>query len=99
VIPFDTRVIVLYKNRKLYDKESGEYVDLDTLRTYVKSNILFIVIDNATKLDCTKRILTAIISKSQEQPDTIPSMDTLLQVIKHKDGAWTSYMDKYLPKL
>ena len=92
MIPFDHRVIVLYKNRKLYDKESRVYVDLETLKYYVKMNILFVVIDNVTKLDCTKRILTAIISKSQEQPDLMPSTDSLLQIIKHKDGTWSGYI-------
>lgn len=56
------RVIVKYKNRKLYDKASSGYVTLNELTSLIKSGESLKVVDNHTKLDITKKVYSTILA-------------------------------------
>jgi len=54
------RIIIKYANRKLYDKETKQYVTLSKVKSLVNSGESFRVIDNKTKQDITYNTLAII---------------------------------------
>jgi len=75
------KVVKRYKNRKLYDTETSQYVTLTEIQGFVKAGREVIVIDNASKRDITaKTLLASIIETESEREDL--SLSEVLALVK-----------------
>jgi polyhydroxyalkanoate synthesis repressor PhaR len=76
-----TRLIKKYKNRRLYDTETSQYITLEQLQRYVVDGVLFIVEDSITEKDLTNSILLQIIVEMEAGSTQFLSAEILRQII------------------
>ncbi|BCA96716.1 polyhydroxyalkanoate synthesis repressor PhaR [Legionella antarctica] len=76
-----TRLIKKYKNRRLYDTETSQYITVDQLQHYVVEGVLFKVQDSETGKDLTNSTLLQIIVEMEAGPTQFLSADILRQII------------------
>jgi polyhydroxyalkanoate synthesis repressor PhaR len=61
------RLIKKYKNRRLYDTETSQYITIEQLQAYVLEQIDFKIEDSETGKDLTNSILLRMIIKRHNQ--------------------------------
>lgn len=76
-----TRLIKKYKNRRLYDTETSQYITLEQLQSYVTEGLEFKVEDSETAKDLTNSILLQIIVEMEAGPTQFLSSEILRQII------------------
>ena len=76
-----TRLIKKYKNRRLYDTETSQYITVEQLQHYVLDGVLFKVEDSESGKDLTNSILLQIIVEMEAGPTQFLSSDILRQII------------------
>lgn len=76
-----TRLIKKYKNRRLYDTETSQYITLEQLQRYVTDNLLFKVEDSETGNDLTNTILLQILVEMEAGPSQFLSPQILRHII------------------
>lgn len=76
-----TRLIKKYKNRRLYDTETSQYITVDQLQHYVVDGLAFKVEDSETAKDITNSVLLQIIVEMEAGPTQFLSTDILRQII------------------
>jgi polyhydroxyalkanoate synthesis repressor PhaR len=76
-----TRLIKKYKNRRLYDTETSQYITLEQLQRYVVDGVLFKVEDSITEKDLTNSILLQIIVEMEAGSTQFLSPEILRQII------------------
>ncbi|KTC91870.1 polyhydroxyalkanoate synthesis regulator DNA-binding domain-containing protein [Legionella cincinnatiensis] len=76
-----TRLIKKYKNRRLYDTETSQYITLEELQHYVVNNVSFKVEDSLTGKDLTNSILLQILVEMEAGPTQFLSPEILRQII------------------
>jgi polyhydroxyalkanoate synthesis repressor PhaR len=75
------RLIKKYKNRRLYDTETSQYITLEQLQRYVVDGMKFKVEDSITGKDLTNSILLQIIVEMEAGPTQFLSSEILRQII------------------
>ncbi len=75
------RLIKKYKNRRLYDTETSQYITLEQLQGYVLDGLEFKVEDSETGKDLTNAILLQIIVEMEAGPTQFLSSEILRQII------------------
>lgn len=76
-----TRLIKKYKNRRLYDTEISQYINVEDLQKYVLEGLDFRVEDSASKEDITNATLLQIFVEMEEGPTKFLSPEMLRQLI------------------
>lgn len=76
-----TRLIKKYKNRRLYDTETSQYITLEQLQNYVVDGMAFKVEDSITGKDLTNAILLQIIVEMEASSTQFLSGEILRQII------------------
>ena len=76
-----TRLIKKYKNRRLYDTETSQYITVDQLQRYVVDGVAFQIEDSETGKDLTNSILLQIIVEMEAGPTQFLSPEILRQII------------------
>ncbi|KTD34953.1 putative Polyhydroxyalkanoate synthesis repressor PhaR [Legionella moravica] len=76
-----TRLIKKYKNRRLYDTETSQYITLEQLQRYVVEGIAFKIEDSETGKDLTNSVLLQIIVEMEAGPTQFLSPEILRQII------------------
>lgn len=76
-----TRLIKKYKNRRLYDTETSQYITLEELQAYVTNGLQFKVEDSSTGKDLTNAILLQIIVEMEASSTQFLSAEILRQII------------------
>jgi polyhydroxyalkanoate synthesis repressor PhaR len=76
-----TRLIKKYKNRRLYDTETSQYITVDQLQRYVVDGMVFNIEDSETGKDLTNSILLQIIVEMEAGPTQFLSPEILRQII------------------
>lgn len=76
-----TRLIKKYKNRRLYDTQTSQYITLEQLQAYVTEGMDFKVEDSETGKDITNAILLQIIVEMEAGPTQFLSTAILRQII------------------
>ena len=76
-----TRLIKKYKNRRLYDTDTSQYITVDQLQKYVVEGVLFKVEDSLTGKDLTNSILLQIIVEMESGTTQFLSPEILRQII------------------
>lgn len=79
----DTRQIIRYANRKLYDARERSYIDMGTLQRLVLSGEVFTVVDHKSKEDRTEYMLAYMIYKLAAAGFSFPVDETRALVLKH----------------
>ena len=72
-----------YKNRKLYDTETGTYVNFADLNELIQNDVEFVVIDSTTKNDITPSVLTEMFCHNLKTSKHMPTAAALRAVIKN----------------
>ncbi|MFT4060346.1 MAG: polyhydroxyalkanoate synthesis regulator DNA-binding domain-containing protein [Legionella sp.] len=75
------RLIKKYKNRRLYDTETSQYITLEQLQAYVVDGMKFKVEDSLTGKDLTNSILLQIIVEMEAGSTQFLSSEILRQII------------------
>lgn len=75
------RLIKKYKNRRLYDTETSQYITLDQLKQYVIDGVQFKVEDSHDSKDLTTSILLQIIVEMETGANQFLSPEILRQII------------------
>jgi polyhydroxyalkanoate synthesis repressor PhaR len=78
----NTRIIMKYTNRRLYDTSESHYITLGDVRELVLSDIEFVVIELTSQRDITIRVLLQIVSEQERSGEPILGRDFLLQAIR-----------------
>jgi polyhydroxyalkanoate synthesis repressor PhaR len=76
-----TRLIKKYKNRRLYDTETSQYITLEQLQRYVVDGVVFRIADSETGKDLTNSVLLQIIVEMEAGPTQFLSSEILRQII------------------
>ncbi|KTD65330.1 polyhydroxyalkanoate synthesis regulator DNA-binding domain-containing protein [Legionella shakespearei] len=76
-----TRLIKKYKNRRLYDTETSQYITIEQLQRYVVDGIAFRIEDSETGKDLTNTVLLQIIVEMEAGPTQFLSPEILRQII------------------
>ena len=76
-----TRLIKKYKNRRLYDTETSQYITVEQLQRYVVDGLLFRIEDSETGKDLTNTVLLQIIVEMEAGPTQFLSSEILRQII------------------
>ena len=76
-----TRLIKKYKNRRLYDTETSQYITIEQLQSYVVDGLSFKVEDSESGKDLTNTILLQIIVDMEAGPTQFLSAEILRQII------------------
>lgn len=76
-----TRLIKKYKNRRLYDTETSQYITLEQLQRYVVDGVVFRIEDSETGKDLTNSVLLQIIVEMEAGPTQFLSPEILRQII------------------
>jgi polyhydroxyalkanoate synthesis repressor PhaR len=76
-----TRLIKKYKNRRLYDTETSQYIKVEQLQRYVVDGVQFKIEDSETGKDLTNSILLQIIVEMEAGPTQFLSPEILRQII------------------
>lgn len=74
------RVVKRYRNRKLYDTATSQYVTLTTLIGFITAGEEVQVIDNATQTDVTGQTLLKAIIETEQDVET--QVGTLRDILK-----------------
>ena len=86
----NTIVIKRYSNRRLYDTDKSQYVNLEKIGEMVRKGQRLQVIDTPTGNDVTNVVLTQIILEEQkDQKEGLP-LELLFQLVRRSSS---SYMD------
>lgn len=75
------RLIKKYKNRRLYDTEKSQYINVEELAQYVVEGIAFKVEDASSGKDLTTNTLLQIFVEMESGPSQFLSADMLRQLI------------------
>ena len=76
-----TRLIKKYKNRRLYDTETSQYITVEQLQAYVLEGLDFKVEDSETAKDLTNSILLQIIVEMEAGSSQFLSGSILREII------------------
>lgn len=76
-----TRLIKKYKNRRLYDTETSQYITVEELQRYVLEGIPFRVEDSQDQRDLTNTTLLQIFVEMESGSSKFLSSDMLRQLI------------------
>ena len=74
------RLIKKYKNRRLYDTETSQYITIEQLQRYVVDGVAFKVEDSETSKDLTNSILLQIIVEMEAGPTQFLSPEIFVRL-------------------
>lgn len=90
------RIIKKYPNRRLYDTAVSQYVTLGDIRTLVRDQVRFRVVDAKTDEDITRSILLQILLEEEDKGSPIFSTEVLEQFIRIYGDSMQDFMSRYL---
>lgn len=89
------KIIKKFQNKKLFDMKSGCYVSLQDIAKMIRNDEEIMVIDNKSKTDITRLILTQIIFESELMESQPISPSLLREIVKNKNGSISSFLTKF----
>ena len=92
------RVIRKYPNRRLYDTETGRFVNLGELRELIEAGHDVRVEDKNTGADITRSLLLQIITEAETHGRPILSERLLLDLIRFRGHPLHDFMTRYLER-
>lgn len=92
---FDGIVIKRYKNRRLYNTETKEYVGYEDLAKIVRDGFDIRVFDTSGE-DVTKAVLIQVILEEEKKDKTVLPTDFLFQVLRVRDDSLQDFFKNHL---
>lgn len=90
-------IIKKYPNRRLYDTENSQYVNLGYIKSLINEHSEFTIVDSKTGDNITKSVLLQIITESEGNDSQSVLTDVLLkQLIRYYDSDLEPYVGQYL---
>lgn len=90
------RIITKYPNRRLYDRTDSQYIPFAGLKKLIQDGIAFKVIDEKSKEDVTRIVLTQIIAEESTENNQFLSEALLRQIIQFYGNSMGSTMGIFL---
>lgn len=90
------RVIKKYSNRRMYDTEASQYINLDGVAELVREGHDIQVVDAKSGQDLTRSVLTQIIVEESRDGEGGPPLDFLRDLVKSTDDARKEFLHWYL---
>jgi polyhydroxyalkanoate synthesis repressor PhaR len=92
----NTLVIKRYGNRRLYNTETGSYVNYQDLVKVIRDGHEILVIDSKTKEDVTKLVLMQIILEEEKSTTNLLPVPFLYQILRSREDAVQDFFKNYL---
>lgn len=92
----ETRTIRKYPNRRLYDTQTGQFINTETLRQMVVDGDVFKVVDSKTKADLTRSTLLQVLTEAEDRGEPLLSEEVLRQMIRFYGSMMQSAFGPYL---
>jgi polyhydroxyalkanoate synthesis repressor PhaR len=92
----NTLVIKRYGNRRLYNTETGSYVNYQDLVKVIRDGHEIQVIDSKTKEDVTKLILMQIILEEEKTTTNLLPIPFLYQILRTREDVVQDFFKNYL---
>ncbi|MGH8428196.1 MAG: polyhydroxyalkanoate synthesis repressor PhaR [Gammaproteobacteria bacterium] len=92
----DMRIIKKYANRRLYDTQTGKFLNLNDIRDLVVSGQAISLQDARSGEDLTRSILLQIIVDSEEQGSPMLSRELLEYLIRFYGNPLQQFLSSYL---
>ena len=90
------RIITKYPNRRLYDRTDSQYIPFAGLKKLIQDGVTFKVIDEKSKEDVTRIVLTQIIAEESTENNQFLSEALLKQIIQFYGNSMGSAMGIFL---
>lgn len=90
------RVIRKYPNRRLYDTQSGSFINTEELRRLVVNGDEFTVLDKQSGDDITRSVLLQILVDAEESGEPLLSATVLRHMIRFYGNVMQSAFGRYL---
>lgn len=91
-----TLVIKRYGNRRLYNTETGSYVNYQDLVKLIRDGHDIQVIDSTTKADVTKSVLIQVILEEEKNDRSLLPTSFLYQLLRSREEAAQDFFKNYL---
>ncbi len=91
----DELIIKRYKNRRLYNTETKEYVSYEDLARIVREGVDIKVLDSSGE-DVTKAVLIQVILEEEKKDKTVLPTDFLFQVLRSRDDSLQDFFKNHL---
>ena len=75
-----------YKNRKLYNTETGTYLNFTGVQEMIQSDVDFVIVDARTKNDVTASVLTEMVCQNLRKAKNSPELVVLKAVLKNNSS-------------
>jgi polyhydroxyalkanoate synthesis repressor PhaR len=92
----NTLVIKRYGNRRLYNTETGSYVNYQDLVKVIRDGQEILVIDSKTKEDVTKLVLMQIILEEEKNTTNLLPIPFLYQILRSREDLVQDFFKNYL---
>jgi polyhydroxyalkanoate synthesis repressor PhaR len=92
----NTLVIKRYGNRRLYNTETGSYVNYQDLVKVIRDGQEILVIDSKTKEDVTKLVLMQIILEEEKNTTNLLPIPFLYQILRTREEVVQDFFKNYL---
>lgn len=90
-------IIKKYPNRRLYNSDTSQYINLADIKALINQHQAFKVVDSKTGDDVTKSLLLQIISEQETSDQQSLLTNTLLmQLIRFYDSDMQAFVRRYL---
>jgi len=93
-----TRTIVKYPNRRLYDTHASRYVTLDDVRCLVNQRVSFVVLDRKSQIDLTHEILMQLVAAGVRSTQAGLQRDFLAELIRLQGSPMQAALSRYLER-
>ena len=95
--PEDTTLVIKrYGNRRLYNTETGSYVNYQEVVKLIRDGSDIQVIDSRTKEDVTKAVLMQLILEEEKSKNSILPVPFLFQLLRSREEATQDFFRNYL---
>ena len=92
----DPLLIKKYASRRLYNKETSEYITLDEIRRIIRAGREVKIIDGSTGEDLTRQYLLQIIADLESKGEPIFPVDMLTEVVRTYSEATRQVLPRFL---
>jgi polyhydroxyalkanoate synthesis repressor PhaR len=89
-------IIKRYGNRRLYNTETGSYVNYQDLIKLIRDGHDIKVIDSGTKEDVTKSILIQVLLEEEKNKNSMLPVEFLFQLIRSQEEQIHDFFTNYL---
>jgi len=94
----DQILITRYPNRRLYNTDTNEYINVSGVISLLKKGKNIKIIERETKKDLTKHYLIQIITNLESKDGDVLSENTLIDIIKSYNNSVTKIMPDLIEK-